>query len=60
MNHLRVNMGISVCNEPKKNNAKLNKDRQKQLKKDLAHFKKKSKKFTKARNFYDMCVVYII
>jgi len=37
-------MGISVCNEPKKNNAKLNKDRQKQLKKDLAHFKKKSKK----------------
>ena len=44
MNHLRVNMGISVCNESKKNNAKLNKDRQKQLKKDLAHFKKKSKK----------------
>ena len=44
MNHLRVTMGISVCNEPKKNNAKLNKDRQKQLKKDLAHFKKKSKK----------------
>ena len=30
--------------EVDKNNAKLNKDRQKQLKKDLAHFKKKSKK----------------
>ena len=37
-------MGISVCNDPKRNNAKLYKDRQKQLKKDLAHFKKKSKK----------------
>jgi hypothetical protein len=36
-------MGISVCNDLKRNNAKLNKDRQKQLKKDLAHFKKKSK-----------------
>ena len=43
MSHLRVNMGISVCNEPKRNNAKLDKKRQKQLKKDLAHFKKKSK-----------------
>ena len=37
-------MGISVCNDPKRNNAKLDKDRQKQLKKDLAHFKKNSKK----------------
>ena len=36
-------MGISVCNEPKRNNIKLDKDKQKQLKKDLAHFKKKSK-----------------
>ena len=36
-------MGISVCNDPKRNNAKLDKERQKQLKKDLAHFKKKSK-----------------
>ena len=43
MSHLGVNMGISVCNEPKKNNVKLDKERQKQLKKDLAHFKKKSK-----------------
>ena len=36
-------MGISVCNEPKRNNVKLDKERQKQLKKDLAHFKKKPK-----------------
>ena len=36
-------MGISACNEPKRNNAKLDKEIQKQLKKDLAHFKKKSK-----------------
>ena len=36
-------MGISVCNEQKRNNVKLDKDRQKQLKRDLAHFKKKSK-----------------
>ena len=36
-------MGISVCSEPKRNNVKLDKERQKQLKKDLAHFKKKSK-----------------
>ncbi len=36
-------MGISVCNEQKRNNFKLDKDRQKQLKRDLAHFKKKSK-----------------
>jgi|TARA_Y100000992_G_scaffold831_1_gene495 hypothetical protein len=36
-------MGISVCNEPKRNNVKLDKERQKQLKKDLAYFKKKSK-----------------
>ena len=36
-------MGISVCNDTKKNSAKLNKERQKQLKKDLAHFNKKSK-----------------
>ena len=36
-------MGISVCNEPKINNSKLDKERRKQLKKDLAHFKKKSK-----------------
>ena len=43
MSHLRVNMGISVCNESKRNNVKLDKERQKQLKKDLAHFKKKSK-----------------
>ena len=34
-------MGISVCNEQKRNNVKLDKDRQKQLIKDLAHFKKK-------------------
>tara|TARA_S200000501_G_scaffold277620_1_gene261449 strand:+ start:83 stop:199 length:117 start_codon:yes stop_codon:yes gene_type:complete len=34
-------MGISVCNDPKRNNATLDKDKQKQLKKDLAHFKKK-------------------
>ena len=37
-------MGISVCNEPKRNNVKLDKERQKQLKKELVHFKKKSKK----------------
>ena len=43
MSHLGVNMGISVCNEPKRNNVKLAKERQKQLKKDLAQFKKKSK-----------------
>ena len=43
MSHLGVNMGISVCNESKRNNVKLDKERQKQLKKDLAHFKKKSK-----------------
>ena len=43
MNHLMVKMGISACNEPKRNNAKLDKEIQKQLKKDLAHFKKKSK-----------------
>ena len=36
-------MGISVCNEPKRKNSKLNKEMQKQLKKDLAHFKKKSR-----------------
>ena len=36
-------MGISVCNEPKRNNVKLDKEWQKQLKKDLAYFKKKSK-----------------
>ena len=36
-------MGISVCNEPKRNNVKLDKERQKQLKKDLAYFKKNSK-----------------
>ena len=36
-------MGISVCNEPKRNNVKLDKERQKQLKKDLAYFKKKAK-----------------
>lgn len=36
-------MGISVCNEPKRNNVKLDKERQKQLKKDLDYFKKKSK-----------------
>jgi len=36
-------MGISVCNEPKRNNVKLDKERQKQLKKDLTHFEKKSK-----------------
>ena len=36
-------MGISVCNDQKRNNTKLDKDRQKQLKKDLTHFKKKSK-----------------
>ena len=36
-------MGISVCNEPKRNNVKLDKERQKQLKKDLAYFKIKSK-----------------
>ena len=36
-------MGISVCNEPKRNNVKLDKERQKQLKKDLAYFKNKSK-----------------
>ena len=33
-------MGISVCNEQKRNNVKLDKERQKQLKKDLANFKK--------------------
>ena len=44
MNYLKVNMGISVCNEPKRNNVNLDKESQKQLKKDLAHFKKKSKK----------------
>ena len=37
-------MGISVCNEPKRNNVNLDKESQKQLKKYLAHFKKKSKK----------------
>ena len=36
-------MGISVCNEQKRNNVKLDKEMYKQLKKDLAHFKKKSK-----------------
>ena len=36
-------MGISVCNEQKRNNVKLDKERLKQLKKDLAYFKKKSK-----------------
>ena len=36
-------MGISVCNEPKRNKVKLDKERHKQLKKDLAYFKKKSK-----------------
>jgi len=43
MRYLRVNIGISICNEPKRNNVKLDKEMQKQLKKDLAHFKKKSK-----------------
>ena len=33
-------MGISVCNEPKRNNVKLDKESQKQLKKDLSHLKK--------------------
>jgi len=36
-------MGISVCNEPKISKSKLDKERRKQLKKDLAHFKKKFK-----------------
>ena len=44
MRHFSVNMGISVCNEPKRNNVKLDKERQKQLKKDLSYFEKKSKK----------------
>ena len=43
MRHLRINIGISVCNDQKRNNVKIDKDRQKQLKRDLAHFKKKSK-----------------
>tara|TARA_B100000941_G_scaffold166144_1_gene118255 strand:- start:482 stop:610 length:129 start_codon:yes stop_codon:yes gene_type:complete len=37
-------MGISVCNETSGNEIKLDKKRQKQLRKDLSHFKKKIKK----------------
>jgi|TARA_A100001388_G_scaffold109519_1_gene80396 hypothetical protein len=43
MNHWRVKLGISVCNDTKEKKIKLDKEREKQLKKDLAHFKKKLK-----------------
>ena len=36
-------MGISVCNDSKGKKIKLDKEREKQLKKDLAYYKKKLK-----------------
>tara|TARA_B100000401_G_scaffold252828_1_gene171729 strand:+ start:386 stop:520 length:135 start_codon:yes stop_codon:yes gene_type:complete len=44
MNHWRIKLGISVCSDTKGKKIKLDKKREKQLKKDLAHFKKKFKK----------------
>ena len=36
-------MGISVCNDSKGKKIKLDKEREKQLRKDLAYYKKKIK-----------------
>tara|TARA_Y100001970_G_C13905168_1_gene685689 strand:+ start:563 stop:679 length:117 start_codon:yes stop_codon:yes gene_type:complete len=36
-------MGISVCNDSKGKKIKLDKEREKQLRKDLAYYKKKLK-----------------
>tara|TARA_Y100000591_G_C21728413_1_gene642668 strand:- start:966 stop:1103 length:138 start_codon:yes stop_codon:yes gene_type:complete len=43
MSRWRIKMGISVCNDSKGKKIKLDKEREKQLRKDLAYYKKKLK-----------------
>ena len=43
MNHWRVKLGISACNDTEEKKIKLDIAREKQLKKDIANFNKKLK-----------------